>query len=67
MLVKIHNSNTTLVKVKYTYFKQNKKGRYYSNTTLVKVKLISFTVCLATLPDSNTTLVKVKLKKNETN
>ena len=60
MLLQKNNSNTTLVKVKYTCLSNIRKIVYHSNTTLVKVKSFCVNVIGASIPYSNTTLVKVK-------
>ena len=56
------NSNTTLVKVKYTGNRLCLKIVYNSNTTLVKVKSKTYTCYYLPSIYSNTTLVKVKSK-----
>ena len=57
----MENSNTTLVKVKFS-FNLVVVGFYHdSNTTLVKVKCNQH-LFIPNLRNSNTTLVKVKLK-----
>ena len=40
MIEGIHNSNTTLVKVKFLDFVNGNKVEFNSNTTLVKVKCL---------------------------
>lgn len=55
--MKLGNSNTTLVKVKY--YSTNVANLFtHSNTTLVKVKFISFVEMILGLEHSNTTLGK---------
>ena len=53
-------SNTTLVKVKFTFGGLNYALLANSNTTLVKVKFLDFYLYNKLLQHSNTTLVKVK-------
>ena len=54
------NSNTTLVKVKYSVWYKRYVERLDSNTTLVKVKLKKAKEGVIKCGYSNTTLVKVK-------
>ncbi len=56
------NSNTTLVKVKFSQDGQNAYTGSYSNTTLVKVKSQLTQLETNLNEHSNTTLVKVKFK-----